>query len=241
MRPHKTLNIAHRGARLLAAENTLEAIRVGFEEGAHGVEFDVQVTADGEPVLFHDDDLKALTGAEGRVHRWRWSDLSRLPVTDRHGHRGQIPHLSEVIELLDGQRGLFNLELKVVEDSARDLVSAVARLMEQVDPEPWVLSSFSRSALDLSALQLPNLRCGALIDDDPGCDFWPIISGDIDLSPYAALHPHGLLAERLSDRELPLNVWTLNHPRHWEMALELGVHGIITDDPGGLARFLSAS
>lgn len=51
------LNIAHRGARAFAPENTLPAIRVARRLGANVVELDVQVSRDGELVVFHDDDV----------------------------------------------------------------------------------------------------------------------------------------------------------------------------------------
>ncbi len=56
--PKKTLNIAHRGARSLAPENTLAAARKGFEIGADMWELDVATTRDGELVVLHDDTLE---------------------------------------------------------------------------------------------------------------------------------------------------------------------------------------
>jgi len=56
-------NIAHRGARAFAPENTLEAIRKAADLGADAVEIDVQLSADGEPVVFHDDTLERCTDA----------------------------------------------------------------------------------------------------------------------------------------------------------------------------------
>jgi glycerophosphoryl diester phosphodiesterase len=59
-------NIAHRGARSLAPENTLAAARKALEIGAHLWETDVAVTADGALILFHDDSLARTTDAAGR-------------------------------------------------------------------------------------------------------------------------------------------------------------------------------
>lgn len=53
----RILNLAHRGARSLAPENTLAAARKALEAGADGWEIDVQLAADGEPVVIHDDTL----------------------------------------------------------------------------------------------------------------------------------------------------------------------------------------
>ena len=58
------LNIAHRGARSLAPENTLAAARKAFEVGANMWELDVSVTGDGALVVFHDDALTRVTDAE---------------------------------------------------------------------------------------------------------------------------------------------------------------------------------
>ncbi len=61
---HKTPLIwGHRGARSLAAENTLRAMRKGHEAGAHGWEIDVQPTRDGELIVFHDLNLLRTTNA----------------------------------------------------------------------------------------------------------------------------------------------------------------------------------
>jgi glycerophosphoryl diester phosphodiesterase len=59
----RVLNIAHRGARSLAPENTLAAARIGLECGADLWECDVNLTADGIPVILHDDTLKRTSNA----------------------------------------------------------------------------------------------------------------------------------------------------------------------------------
>lgn len=62
----KPLNIAHRGARSLAPENTLAAARQALTVGADMWELDVSVTADGELILMHDDSLVRTTDARQR-------------------------------------------------------------------------------------------------------------------------------------------------------------------------------
>lgn len=59
----KILNIAHRGARSLAPENTLAAARKALQSGADLWECDVALTADGEPVILHDDNLRRTSNA----------------------------------------------------------------------------------------------------------------------------------------------------------------------------------
>jgi glycerophosphoryl diester phosphodiesterase len=68
------LNIAHRGARSLAPENTMAAARAALEAGADLWETDVAVTGDGCPILFHDDSLTRTTDAQQRFpHRSPWT------------------------------------------------------------------------------------------------------------------------------------------------------------------------
>ncbi|MBT8329250.1 MAG: hypothetical protein KJN87_06050 [Desulfofustis sp.] len=74
--PSPLFNIAHRGARSLTPENTLAAIQKAWQIGAHGVEVDVSVTADGELILFHDDLLTRTTD----VHAV-FPERSKDPVT----------------------------------------------------------------------------------------------------------------------------------------------------------------
>lgn len=77
------LNIAHRGARSLAPENTLEAIKKAAQVGADAVELDVQLAADGGVVVMHDDDLVRCTDARTRFPDrapWRVSDFTAADI-----------------------------------------------------------------------------------------------------------------------------------------------------------------
>ena len=67
--PVRPLVIAHRGASAEAVENTLTAFRLAHERGADAVELDVHATADGVPVLLHDDTVDRTTDGSGDVRR----------------------------------------------------------------------------------------------------------------------------------------------------------------------------
>ncbi len=213
------LVLGHRGARWRALENTVAALRIAYEEGADGVEFDVQVSQDGEPVLFHDDSLADTTGRDAEVAALPLRELSQLEVRDRHGHHGRIEHLDAAIELLIERGGVCNLELKVVGGSGPRLVEAVVRRLQAAGllpsvraqapaagqaagPGPgWVVSSFHRPTLERCVGAGLTLDLAALIDDEP-CDF-AALGGANDLAVAAlavaaastrgglrAIHPH---------------------------------------------------
>ena len=73
------IRFAHRGSRILWPENTWFAFDRAVEDFAYRyVETDVQVTADGVVVVFHDSALERCTNGAGKVADWRWEDLQCL-------------------------------------------------------------------------------------------------------------------------------------------------------------------
>jgi glycerophosphoryl diester phosphodiesterase len=79
--PHREIPaiVAHRGWAARYPENSLAALEAAIWFGLQHVEFDVQLTADGVPVLFHDLELTRITGREGRIVDISWPELARTP------------------------------------------------------------------------------------------------------------------------------------------------------------------
>lgn len=113
--------LAHRGGQGRAPENTLEAFRQAKEDGADGIECDVRLTRDGEPVLFHDRDGRRLTGDPRRLRAMDWKELRGLRVLGRC----RVPHLEEALQAMAGWEGA-ELTIDLHEEEA-DLVEAVVR------------------------------------------------------------------------------------------------------------------
>jgi glycerophosphoryl diester phosphodiesterase len=99
------LLIAHRGNAADYPENSLAALRSAIELGLRHVEFDVQLTRDGVPVVLHDADLRRMTGRVECVHDLAWSELSQVPLTepgrfgDRHAEL-RVATLADVLAAL---------------------------------------------------------------------------------------------------------------------------------------------
>lgn len=98
--------VAHRGWRNRFPENTLPAIKGALDAGAHYIEIDVQVTADGEPVLFHDDTLDRLCRQRGAIADYSYAQLQQFSAyePDRFGEQflgTPITHLRDVIALFE--------------------------------------------------------------------------------------------------------------------------------------------
>lgn len=115
--------LAHRGGAITSPENTLESLDRAKAEGADGVEIDVQLSADGEPFIFHDNDGRRLTGRSSVVGALPWRELRRLKVLGRY----RIPHLTEALEKLENWPGA-TLTLDLHQESL-PLAETVARVV----------------------------------------------------------------------------------------------------------------
>ncbi|KAM9222943.1 glycerophosphodiester phosphodiesterase 1 [Leptosomus discolor] len=76
--------IAHRGGAHDAPENTLAAIRQAAENGATGVELDLEFTADGVPILMHDDTVERTTDGSGRLCDLTFDEIRKLNPSAKH-------------------------------------------------------------------------------------------------------------------------------------------------------------
>ena len=101
--------VAHRGLWSAdgAPENSLEAFQAAAAAG-YGIELDVQLSADGEAMVFHDDDLGRLTGETGRLSDRTAVDLSELRLA---GTDERIPTLLEALAVI-GHHAMVMVELK---------------------------------------------------------------------------------------------------------------------------------
>ena len=92
--------IAHRGLHnVKAPENSLAAFRLAIEHG-NVIELDVHMLADGKIVVFHDDNLKRMTGVDAVIKDKTFAELSKLWLKKSSQ---KIPLLTEVLDLVDGK------------------------------------------------------------------------------------------------------------------------------------------
>lgn len=103
--------IAHRGVPDKAPENSLEAFDRAFQLGAYGIEFDVRLASDGEPLVFHDFELDDRTTSTGSLVSHTAEAIRTVVLASNDQRRHSIPPLKDVLELAAG-RGLIEIELK---------------------------------------------------------------------------------------------------------------------------------
>lgn len=131
---------AHRGGARCGPENTLAAFARAIRDGCDGFECDVRLTADHEPVIVHDDDLRRLTGAHVSVSREGFAELRKLRVL---GSDQRIPHLDEVLELAAVNAVEGFLEFKQVSERLAETVVALLR-GSLAGPRWWMMAFATR-------------------------------------------------------------------------------------------------
>lgn len=120
---------AHRGAMRTSPENTLEALHHAKQEGVDGIELDVQLSADGELFIFHDDSALRVCGVDAPVAKMKWRELKDLKVFGKHA----IPHLDDALSALDGWPGaelfldLHQPSVPLAEATARRVAASTVR------------------------------------------------------------------------------------------------------------------
>lgn len=137
---------AHRGAHGDAApENSLAAFKRASQLPCHGVELDVQRTADGVWVVFHDRTLKRLCGVTHQVRRLSHTELKGHPLPNGE----PVPTLDEVLDLLRPTALHVNVEIKLRGTEARDFPGCDTLLasLRAFPSHRLVLSSFHVKAL----------------------------------------------------------------------------------------------
>jgi glycerophosphoryl diester phosphodiesterase len=226
--------IAHRGAGLLAPENTLAAFREGARHGYRAFECDVKLSADDELLLLHDTTLERTSNGHGRAADHPWAALARLDAGSWHGaaFAGEpLARLAAVAAWLIRNDGRLDLEIKPTPgDEARTgrLVAAAAQGLWAGQPPP-VLSSFRPEALQGAQAAAPELP-RALLLDTLWTGWWEQAQA-LDCAAVITHHRQmdGPLLQRLHQAGMRALVYTVNDRAEAQRLLALGVDGIITD------------
>lgn len=228
------LIIAHRGASADMIENTLAAFALAADQGADGIELDVQFSSDGRIVICHDNSLERLTGNKDNVCDLTLAGLQDIDLGDNEC----IPTLDELFELL-GPRMLYNIELKDYGLRSSGLETAVADRVESFGLESHVLiSSFSPFSVRRARRAFSRSVPVALIRYKGlyKYGYW-LARGEAD-------HPHYKLVDEsymawCTKHGYRTHVWTVNDAGEAQRLAQLGVHGIITDKPQFIRHNLS--
>lgn len=243
---NRPLILAHRGASAYAPENTLAAFHLARELGADGIEFDVQLSRDGIPVIIHDDTVDRTTDGNGRVSRLTINQLKQLDAGVWKGNDYVWEKIPSLVELLDaltgwiapsgrGQACIMNLELKTERFVTDGLEQAVMNVIAKYNLQDRILlSSFSPFALHRAKNINPRVKRGLLYDQSQSISMrraWLRLWA----SPRA-MHPEHRMIDApymkwARGKKYDVNTWTVDDPDEARRLADLGVHAIITNVP----------
>ena len=243
--PGRTLVFAHRGADLVAPENTIPAFKEAEHLGADGVELDVRLSRNGDLIVMHDSSVQRTTGQNGRVSQLTLKQLKALDAGCRFdpAFRGtRIPTLEEVFAALRPQT-LVNIEIKAnplwhsptIEEKLVRFLQA-ERLTPQV-----LIASFAPLALRRIRRLAPEIATAQLCTKYV---FLPCCLQQAWRSGAQAVHPHRTttsrqLVEDIHRAGFHVGVWTVNDEEEMRRLVQWGVEIIITDWPERLQAILA--
>ena len=226
---HNTLSIGHRGAKGYVAENTYESINKAIQLGVDGIEIDVFKCASGELVLFHDKDLKELTGESGLIENLTIKELEQFLVQGKY----KIPTLKDVLTRIE--KPLFvNIELKGL-NTAQATSKIIADISRSTSwsLEHFIVSSFNWDELELFRSIDKNTSVGVLVSKSMSINEAIEFGKKINAQ---AIHPNFKLlndktVKKIKNNGFKIYTWTVNDKDDINFMKRLKVDGIISDYP----------
>ncbi|MGD9711322.1 MAG: glycerophosphodiester phosphodiesterase [Thermomicrobiales bacterium] len=221
---------AHRGSSLAAPENTIAAFKKAVEDGADGIELDIQSSQDRVPVVIHDNALKRTTGSPGKASDLPLEALQKLDA----GNGEHIPSLAEVLKVVPES---VHLDIEV---KCKGIEPEILTDLHDRPKSSWAISSFDWSVLE------------TFRSLDSEAELWLLMSVVTDQAittaqslgaTALAVHNDGInatIARIASEAGLKLVSWTVNDPAEARRVRELGVAGMCTDTPAEIIAGLVA-
>ena len=232
----RPLVIAHRGFSSIAPENTIAALRAARLLGAQYSECDVRLTADGVPVLIHDESLLRTGGLNLQVSTVLSATLQDIDVGSwlSPTYAGEaVPTLAAALRETSDTMGLI-IELK-----GTGMASAVAEVILESNTalDKLMLFSFEWTELISTQSMVPGIRGMWLVDD--ALAGRATIDQIVDRTAAAGLSGIGVQSSLVDKawlaeagrRSLNVFAWTVNTRNEMARMAYLGVNGIISDKP----------
>ncbi|GIP16627.1 glycerophosphoryl diester phosphodiesterase [Paenibacillus montaniterrae] len=237
------INYAHRGASGYCPENTMAAFQRAVELGATGIETDVQMTADGELVLIHDESLYRTTGVDKLVKDTTLAELQKLDAgawfsNEFTGER--VPTLDQLMELVKREQIMLNIEIKsgvvLYPDIERKVIEKIRQ--HQLDQQ-CIISNFNHYSLAQCKAINPYIATGILYMEGlyRPWDYAATVGANALHAPKYAVTAEWVAEAKANG--IIYNVWTVNEPQEMKALLAAGVAGIITDYPDRLQSIIS--
>ncbi len=232
--------IGHRGAAGYAPENTLVSLEKAAALGVRWVEFDTKISADGVPVVFHDDKLERTTDGRGPVAKMPLAELQALDAGTWFGGNfaGEpVPTLGQAMATLSRLGLGANVEIKASPGREAETGNAVGGVLKSNWPEtlpPPLISSFDAETLTAAGAAAAEIPRAFLVFKIPRD--WRARLEDLGSAALhcQAKHLTQKKARAVLDGGFQLRVFTVNDRAEAEKLFGWGVDAVISDYPDRL-------
>ena len=237
-----TKNFAHRGFSSKYPENTLLAFEKAIEVGVDGMEFDVQLTKDGEIVIIHDETIDRTSNGSGLVKVFTYEVLLQYDFsasfTGQFGYI-KIPLLREYFDLVKDTEIISNIELKNSVYDYEDLEEKVYELIVEYGLDKKVIiSSFNHESIIKMKKIDSEIKCGFL------SDCWMIEPGKYTKAyGMECFHPaaYYLTEEKVKaihNEGIEVNVWLGKELMDYKKLIDMEIDVLISNDPDIVGEIL---
>lgn len=229
---------AHRGNSSIYPENTMSAFRSAVALGVHGMETDVHLTKDGILVLTHDEEISRVSDGKGMVKDLTYEALLQYDFGAWKGeaYKGEkIPTLAELLDLLEETEIILNIEIKMgfllypgIEEKLLEVLTDRGFLPRIIFSSFNHYSLAKLKELNAKARVAPLYQSGLYKPYDYALTF-----GAEFIHPYyIAMDPS--IVKESHKKNIKVNLWTVNDPKTVPYYENMGIDGLITDDPEAL-------
>jgi glycerophosphoryl diester phosphodiesterase len=235
----------HRGDRTSAPENTLPALAAALVGPLEFVETDVQLSADGVPVVIHDETVDRTTDGTGAVSELTLGQLKQLDAGAWFGPEfagTRIPTLVEFLDIFTGSDKKAMVELKgfwTVEQISGIRGDILARGVQ----DRIIFASFNLTTIENLREEAPAFPRVIIRRDLPAdpVRFAQFYGAIAILTSPDSLERDEYAVRDMHEAGLGVLLYTLNSEERWSEALAYGVDGIITDVPSRLDGWIAAT
>ena len=232
--------MAHRGGSLEAPDNTIESFKYAREIGSDIIETDIQLSSDGIPYIFHDDDLKRIPGIEKNFNDLLASEIDELNIFGDF----KIPTLEETLKQFPDTKFQIDFKTDEVVDPAIEIINKFPHIKKNL-----CVASFSSQRLQKIKSKLSDVTYSMgphevlkLLLKSFGI-YRGEVGGDclqIPIYRYGIKIVTKRFVNFCKRENIKISVWTINSTEEMDYLIDLDVDGIITDKPKALISLIAS-
>jgi glycerophosphoryl diester phosphodiesterase len=229
--------IAHRGFSSIAPENTLAAFWAAIQSQADSIELDVQLSADGMPMVFHDTTLERTAGITGTIQEKTLVELKQLEVGswfDPQYADEKIPTLREVLETVKSLPKFIYLDVKKhCHWSDKDIENLVNLLVSENWQNRCIISSFNEIFVDRVRQLDPEIQLGYIVAE-PSLYLTQLAKAKkagntVMISAWDVLLKNPDFIQMTQSSDVDIVVWTVDEIEIFQKLVNLGLQRIVTN------------